>query len=381
MKISVLTGKRGGFGAMVPLIERLVQHNFELEVMMTDQHLDAKFGFTSSEVMARLGTICDFVTLPLNQEADSRINRAKAMSILSSQLTAYLSEHSTNFLILYGDRSETLTSAVVATHLQIPIIHLQGGDKSGSVDDWMRHAITKLSHLHYPSTEDSRNRILRLGEEPWRVSVIGDSHLDPIIEGEIATGKEFRDKYGVDLSKPTVVVLQHSETTEAHLASLQMVETLNAVNQFPELQKVLIYPCSDFGYEGVINSIEAFRGIETFHVFENIEAPYFRRLIRDSFAMIGNSSAGLIEAPSLGTPSVNVGRRQVGRIRGDSVIDCEHNSREIISAIKKVISIPKPEKFESPYAIDLTETSASRMVKHFTDVAERKDLFRKSFYE
>jgi UDP-hydrolysing UDP-N-acetyl-D-glucosamine 2-epimerase len=292
-----------------------------------------------------------------------------------------LSEKPPNFLLLYGDRSETLTSAVVATHLQIPIIHLQGGDKSGSVDDWMRHAITKLSHLHYPSTEDSRNRILRLGEEPWRVEAVGDSHLDPIVRGEIATPEEFLDRFEINLSSPTLLILQHSETTEAGLSSIHMKETIQAVKEFPEFQKVLIYPCSDFGYEGIVNVIESCRGMDGFSIFENIEAPYFRCLIRESSAIIGNSSAGLIEAPSLGTPSVNIGRRQLGRLRGDSVIDTPHDAMEIVIAIKKAIELPRSREFDSPYSINLHETSAQKIIRHLNDSMSHDNLFGKIFYE
>jgi len=381
MKISVITGKRGGFGAMVPLIDEFIQFGFHVEIILTDQHLDEKFGMTSKEVISRLGDRCELVFLNLNQHSDSPSDRAKAMGILGQTLTTHLVEHPPSFLVLYGDRSETLTSAVVATHLQIPIIHLQGGDKSGSVDDWMRHAISKLAHLHYPSTDDSKNRIIKLGEEPWRVETVGDSHLDPIIENDFMPSSAIEEKYGISTEHPLFVILQHSETTQPALSKEQMAETTKAISQFPDFHKVIIYPCSDVGYHGIVEEIEKFRGEKGYFVFENIEGPFFRTILRSAKVVIGNSSAGLIEAPSLGTPSVNIGRRQIGRLRGGSVIDCNHHTQDIVRAINEALQMGKKPEFSSPYSVNLKETSAKRIAQHLKGVMLREDLFTKVFYE
>lgn len=208
---------------MVPLINELLQSGFLIEIIMTDQHLDPRFGSTFVEVEENFRARCSLVPIPLNQKSDSTNDRSKAMAALAEKLNKHFTNYRPDFVLVYGDRNESLTCAVVSTHLHIPIIHIQGGDKSGSIDDWMRHAITKLSHIHYPSTHESKKRILKMGEEEWRVEVVGDSHLDPIIMNDFASENELANKYEINLEKPFLLVLQHSETTNPHSSGFQMM--------------------------------------------------------------------------------------------------------------------------------------------------------------
>lgn len=334
-KVMVLTGKRGGFGAMKPML-RLLRDNpeFDLQLVVTDQHLSDKFGRTIAEVEREFPIAAK---VDMEQSDGSPTARARALGVCAAKMADTLGQLQPDLCLLYGDRGEVLATAMVATTLGIAIGHLQGGDVSGSVDEQVRHAVTKLAHLHFPSTEDSARRILALGEEPWRICVTGDHHLDLIKAGEFASPAEVAAVIGLDLNRPILVLLQHSETTAPDQAYRQMVETLVPVRD-AGLQTVVVYPCSDVGYEGIVQAIDDYAIGENFRVFRNLDAPVFWGLLAIASALIGNSSAGIIESASFSLPTINIGRRQEGRAHAENVIHVDHCRQKIASAIAMALN-------------------------------------------
>lgn len=337
-RILVLTGKRGGFGAMKPML-RLLRDDPEVELLLvvTDQHVSEKFGKTITEVQQEF-TIA--AAVDMGQLGDNPVDRGRALGVCLQRMSDVLSELKPDICVLYGDRGEVIATAIAATTLGIPIAHLQGGDVSGSVDEQVRHAITKLAQMHFPSTEDSGRRIERMGEEPWRIHVVGDNHIDLIVAGEYASTDMVAHLLDLDPAQPLAVVLQHSETTEPDESYAQMVETLEAVRE-SGLQAVVIHPCSDVGYGGVIRAIEELAVGPRFRVRINLEAPVFWGLLAMSTVFVGNSSAGLIETPTFRLPTVNVGRRQDGRLHAENVINVPHDRRAILDAIRKAAFDPE----------------------------------------
>jgi UDP-hydrolysing UDP-N-acetyl-D-glucosamine 2-epimerase len=333
-KIMVLTGKRGGFGAMKPML-RLLRDDpaFDLQLVVTDQHLSKLFGTTVLEVEQEFSIAA---SVDMEQRDGSAVGRALALGVCARGVAEALDRLKPDLCLLYGDRGEVLATAMVATAMGIPIGHLQGGDVSGSVDEQVRHAVTKLAHLHFPSTEESAERILNLGEEPWRVTVTGDHHLDSIVAKEYATRDEVSRVTGFGSAQPVVVVLQHSETTAPARSYQQMLETLYAVRRLG-LQTVVIYPCSDVGYEGVIRAIEEVALAPQFRVFKNLDAPVFWGLLSAATVLVGNSSAGIIETPSFLLPCINIGRRQENRLCAENVIHVAHDREAIYSALTKAV--------------------------------------------
>ena len=333
-KVMVLTGKRGGFGAMKPML-RLLRDDpvFELQLVVTDQHLNQRFGRTITEVEREFRIAAG---VDMQQRDGSGLGRARALGVCAERMADVLGQLKPDICLLYGDRGEVLATAMVATALGIPIGHLQGGDVSGSVDEQVRHAITKLSHLHFPSTPESAGRILKMGEEPWRVVVTGDHHLDLIVAKEYALRDEVARATGIDPEQPVIVVLQHSETTAPEQAYQQMVETLHAVRH-TGLQAVVVYPCSDVGYEGVVRAIEELAFGPQFHIFKNLDAHIFWGLLSIANVLLGNSSAGIIESPYFCLPTVNIGRRQENRTHSENVVHVEHARDAIKSALDKVL--------------------------------------------
>lgn len=327
-KIFVLTGKRGGFGAMKPMLRLLRDDpDIELQLVVTDQHVSAKFGNTIAEVQQEFEIAA---AVDMEQQGDLPVDRARALGVCLTRMSDVLAELRPDICILYGDRGEVLATAMATTSLGIPVAHLQGGDISGSVDEQVRHAVTKLSHLHFPSTQESGERILGMGEEPWRVHVVGDNHIDLIVAGQYASREEVSSLLDLDPAKPIVVVLQHSETTAPDAAYQQMVETLIPVRELG-YQTVVVHPCSDVGYGGIIQAIEELAVGPQFRVRVNLDAPIFWGLLAMASVFVGNSSAGIIETPTFRLPTINVGRRQEGRLHAENVIHAPHE-RETIRA-------------------------------------------------
>jgi len=331
-KVFVLTGKRGGFGAMRPMLARLRDDDaFELQLVVTDQHVNARFGGTVAEIEREFEVAG---AVDMEQEDDTPAARARAVGRCTMKMTQELSRLAPDLCVLYGDRGEVLATATAATLLGLPIAHLQGGDLSGSLDEQMRHAVTKLAHLHFPSNDESASRIRRMGEEDWRIHVVGDNHIDSIVDGDYLTPTEVAEALDLDLDRPTIVLLQHSETTAPGEAYHQMTETLIAVESFKH-QCVIVYPCSDQGYEGVIKAInERTSPSPQYRVHVNLEAPVFWGLLNIAGVMVGNSSAGLIETPYFGLPAVNVGRRQEDRLHAENVLHVPHDRGAIAEAIR-----------------------------------------------
>lgn len=329
-KIAVLSGKRGGFGAMKHLLSKLQDSSeFDLQLILTDQHLDHRFGATLKEVSSFF-TIA--AAIPLFQADGSPKARAQALGRCASEMANVLSDLEPDLLVLYGDRGEVLATALAASTLRIPIAHIQGGDVSGSLDENMRHAITKLSTIHFPSIQESAERLRRLGEKDDRIFVVGDSHLDCIKSGEYEPFHDVCAKLQLPLSAPLGVILQHPDANYPHRSFQEMQMTLEIARSF-DLNWIVIYPCSDPGFEGTISAIESRRSDPIFSLHKNLEAHIFWGLLSGAEILVGNSSAGLIETPSFGLPAVNLGDRQRGRVSAENVIHSKFEVSEMRAAI------------------------------------------------
>lgn len=332
--IGVLSGKRGGFGAMTPTMDAIAQHpKMRLSVLVTDQHLYKRFGETVSEVEAKYAIAA---AIDMEQRGDSNRDRARAIGVCLTKAADVLADLAPDVLLVIGDRGEVLATCIAAHNLRIAIAHVQGGDVSGSLDEPVRHAITKLAHIHFPSTEASARRILAMGEEPWRVHVVGDTHVDQVLLGRVTPVDELRARYRLHDDEPFLLVLQHSDSTEPDKSGAQMAETVAGALALG-LRTLFIYPCSDQGFEGIIAEINAVRDKPGVSVHQNIPAEDFVGLQAIAGCLIGNSSAGLIEAPYFGLPAVNVGDRQIGREHAENVLHVPYDHLKIRAAIERAL--------------------------------------------
>jgi GDP/UDP-N,N'-diacetylbacillosamine 2-epimerase (hydrolysing) len=332
--ICVWSGKRGGFGALTPTMQEICRRpSLRLSVVVTDQHLYERFGRTITEVKERFPIAA---AIDMEQRGDSNRDRARAIGTCLTKSADVLADLSPDVLLVIGDRGEVLAATVAAHNLRIAVAHVQGGDVSGSLDEPVRHAVTKLAHVHFPSTPESAKRLLEMGEEPWRVHVVGDTHIDQILLQRATPSDVLRVRYELPTDVPVLVVLQHPDSTIPEASATHMAETLAAVCSFG-YRIIVVYPCSDQGFEGIIDVIERYREQRGVSIHRNIPAEDFIGLQRLAACLVGNSSAGLIEAPYFDLPAVNVGDRQIGRERAKNVIDVPPERDAITRAIDRAL--------------------------------------------
>lgn len=277
-------------------------------------------------------------------EGENPTSMAKTTGLAMLELATVFDNLRPDVVISVADRFETLATAVAASYMNIPLAHVQGGEVSGSIDEKVRHAVTKLADLHFVATDVAGERVSRMGEDPERIYVTGCPSIDLALEVRKEPDVDFDpiERYGgvgtnVELSSGYLVLLQHPVTTEYESSRLQITETLEALRSI-DMPILVFWPNVDAGADGTSNGIRAFREahqLENFHFFKNMEPHDFLRLLIGARCLVGNSSAGIRECAFLGVPVVNIGSRQAGRERGPNVIDVtSHDRRQIADAVR-----------------------------------------------
>jgi UDP-hydrolysing UDP-N-acetyl-D-glucosamine 2-epimerase len=289
-------------------------------------------------------------------EGENLAAMAKTTGLGLLELATVFDNLKPDVVVTVADRYETLSTAVAASYMNIPVAHVQGGEVTGSIDEKVRHAVTKLSDIHFVASDKAAERVIRMGEEPAKVFVTGCPSIDLAVEVMERPEMDFDPfaKYGgvgasVDLSGGYLVVLQHPVTTEYEEAREQALETLHAVTEV-DLPTLWFWPNVDAGSDGTSNAIRSFRELHSprnIHFFKNMEPTDFLRLLVGSRCLVGNSSVGIRECAFLGVPTVNIGSRQSGRDRGRNVIDVDHLSEAIVAAIRRHLSLLGTGRYES----------------------------------
>ena len=284
-------------------------------------------------------------------EGENLVTSAKSTGIGLSELATVFDNLQPDAVVTIADRYETLATAIAASYMNIPVVHVQGGEVTGSIDDKVRHSVTKLSNLHLVSTARARERVIRLGEDPDTVHLTGCPSIDIAADVAARPDLDFEvfERYGgvgpkTDLAKGYLVVMQHPVTTEYDEARRQVEETLYAVKDFG-LPVLWFWPNPDAGSDGTSKGIRVFREKEkpeNFHLFRNMFPEDFLRLLVNAKVLIGNSSVAIRECSYLGVPAVNIGTRQQGRERGANVIDVEHDRHAIGDAVREHVRRGKP---------------------------------------
>ncbi len=286
-------------------------------------------------------------------EGENLATMAKTTGLGLLELATVLDNLKPDVVVTIADRYETLATAVASSYMNIPVAHVQGGEVTGSIDERVRHAVTKLSDIHFVATERAAERVIRMGEDPATVRVTGCPSIDLAVETLRDPGLTFDPfaKYGgvgasSDLSKGYLVVMQHPVTTEYQEARDHVLETLHAVRD-SGLPTLWFWPNVDAGSDGTSGGIRTFREMEqptNIHFFKNMTPSDFLKLVYNSRCLIGNSSVGIRECSFLGVPVVNIGSRQVGRDRGKNVIDTAYDRREVTAGLRRHLSNGRYEK-------------------------------------
>ncbi len=335
-KVLFLTGTRADFGKLKPLI-RAVEGSprFEARIFVTGMHSLSRWGDTHIEV-ERAGF--RDLHLFMNQYPGEPMELVLANTI--GGLSRFVHENRPDMLVIHGDRVEALAAAIVGALRNILVVHVEGGERSGTVDELIRHAVSKLSHLHFVAHRQAAERLRQLGEEPSTIHVIGSPEVDVMLSGDLPTLEDAREHYEIDFD-PYAVALLHSVTTE--LETLwQHAEAFVSALVASGRSYVVIYPNNDEGCEHIFAAYRRLQDDARMRLLPSLRFEYFQTLLRHADFIVGNSSAGVREAPVLGVPSINVGSRQQGRFEHESILDVDCNRGAILTAIEEIERRPRP---------------------------------------
>ncbi|HEV7373863.1 MAG TPA: UDP-N-acetylglucosamine 2-epimerase [Pyrinomonadaceae bacterium] len=337
-KIAVITTSRADYGHLYwPLKDLLAHPEVDLKIIALGPHLSPEFGHTVDEIEQDGFTIEARIECLLSSDTD--VGMAKTIGVAALGLADALGRIRPDMLLLIADRYEMLAPAAVALALRIPVAHIEGGEVSeGAIDDAVRNALTKISHLHLTSTENSRLRVLAMGEENWRVHRVGSPSLDHLHRQKLFTCEEMEAALGLSLNQPPIIVTYHPVTLSRDTTF--EADTVFAALEHLSQQIIFCYPNADAGSRLLIERIQSFctrRGGRA-RLFINLPHLKYWSLLKCAALMIGNSSSGLMETPSLALPTVNVGLRQKGRERARNVLDAAADTRDILEKVQLALS-------------------------------------------
>lgn len=342
-KVCVVVASRANYARVKTVMEAVRAHpKLELQVVAGASLVLERFG-NAVGVMELDGFRPD-ATIRFIIEGETPATMAKSTGLGLLELPTVFELLQPDIVLTVADRFETIATAIAASYMNIPVAHTQGGEVSGSIDESVRHAVTKLAHLHFPATELAARRVIAMGEDPTTVHNVGCPSIDLVVRTELGLRQEVLERFGgvgsaIDPGKPFVLVMQHPVTTEYGAGMEQVEATLDAVASLG-LQSLVFWPNVDAGSDDVAKGIRRFRergSAQGFHFFRNLPPEIFVKLMAHCACMVGNSSAALREGAYLGTPAVTVGTRQHNRERGPNLVEVGYDSAEIAAAIRAQI--------------------------------------------
>lgn len=337
-RIAIVTTTRAEYGLLSPVIKELRKKEsniFIADLIVSGTHLSEEYGMTINEIDDRI----DFkINIPLKTSSDIDISMNQADFLI--QFTKLFSEKKYNAVVILGDRYEMLAVAIAAGNTKTPIFHLCGGDTTeGALDEWIRHSITKMSYLHFVTNEESRKRVIQLGENPDRVFNYGSTSIDNILRVADMNKKEALESVGIDENEKYAICTYHP-VTMMHADVDGLIESfIEAIKEFSAIQFIITKSNSDQGGARINELLDkANEEIENVHVYPSLGIRRYLSLMKSSEFVLGNSSSGIVEAPAFGVPTVNIGNRQRGRLQSESIINCAESKEDIVLAIKKAQS-------------------------------------------
>lgn len=339
MKIAIATGTRADWGLLSPIAQLLkAQKDVEVAIIATNMHLDPRFGNTIDEIIS--DGFIPAAKVKMNVASNSEADTARSMAKCLSGMVDAFESIKPDCIIILGDRYEMLATASAATVMRIPIIHIAGGEISeGAIDDCIRHAITKLSALHLTSTEEYRQRVIAMGEQPDRVINTGAIGVYNIMQLPLMSKEELEKSIGCKINKRTLLVTMHPTTIDPTPSSIVMGELFKALDAH-DGNVIITYPNNDARGAEIISLIDDYqkRNKDKVTVIPSLGRLRYLSALQFVGAVAGNSSSGIVEVPSMHIPTVNIGIRQKGRLASKSVINCGNSAQEIISAIRFALS-------------------------------------------
>jgi len=376
-KITVTTGTRSEYGILRPVLKEInASKNLELYLLVTGMHLSPKFGSTIKEIKNDGFKIFKKINMVPKNDSNFSMSTELGKGIIEFSKIFNMIKPDVN--VILGDRDEMLASAISAYHLNIPNAHIHGGDKSkGGIDEYNRHAITKMSNIHFAATKKSYRRIIKMGEDPRYVFLTGSPSIDEIKNKKISNRSELLKKYSINFTGNEILLVQHSVTTEVEKSHIQIKNILNALKKFDNTI-IAVLPNSDPGGDAIRRELKKFsKNKKNFRFYNNLPREDYLGMIKNSAVLVGNSSSGMIEASYFSTPVVNIGIRQKNRESGLNIINVEKGkSLQINYAIKKAFKrkIQAKNRIRPIYG---KGNSSKKIVMYLEKMPLNKELIKK----
>lgn len=336
--ITVVTGTRAEYGLLKNIMNAInTEGSLNLQIVVTGTHLSDKYGMTINEIISDGFSIDE--ECPILLDYNGRDKTAREMAIAINEFTRALHRLETDILLILGDRYEMLAAAITAITMGIPIAHISGGESTeGAMDEQIRHSITKLSHIHFPGAKLYAENIINMGEESWRVFDVGDPGIENIKLTKMMTKDELKNSLGVGVDENTFLVTYHPVTLESDEIENQISNLIAALRLFKN-DMIITYPNSDNGGDKIISALEEFAfGKSNVYLFKNLGSLRYLSVMKYCGVVVGNSSSGIVEAPFLKKPVVNIGNRQRGRLIADNIIQTSYESNDIYKSIQKALT-------------------------------------------
>ncbi|WP_010648145.1 UDP-N-acetylglucosamine 2-epimerase [Oceanobacillus massiliensis] len=379
-KVCIITGTRAEYGLLKPLIIKVEKdEDLELQLIATGMHLSPEFGLTYKEIEEDGFSVHEKIEILLS--SDSSIGISKSMGLAMVSFAECFGRIKPDLVIILGDRFEIFSAVSAASVMQIPVAHLHGGETTeGAFDEAFRHSITKMSFLHFTSTEEYRNRVIQLGEDPSRVFNVGAIGIESIKTLNLLSRKELEERIGFQLDSKYALVTFHPVTLESNTSQSQFKSLLSAIDRTKNLKVIFTKANSDTDGRIINQMIDDYvkNNRNKAIAFKSMGQLRYLSAMKYAAAIIGNSSSGILEAPSFGVPTVNIGDRQKGRIQADSVYNCEPIEENIYNTINRAIRNSFKDNINTPYG----DGSVSRKIlKNIKELLNGPISMKKSFYD
>jgi UDP-hydrolysing UDP-N-acetyl-D-glucosamine 2-epimerase len=342
-KIAVFTGNRAEYGLQFPILKAISQdERLEYYLLVSGAHVKDDFGRTLNEIKSDGFRIHQEITIDMNDDSLQATAHAIGSGVVS--LSRVLAQVKPDFLVVYADRFESFSAVIAGTQMGIPTAHIEGGDytEGGALDDSVRHAMTKLAHVHFATNPQAAERIRRMGEEPWRIHDVGFPALDLVATGCYASPQQIYDRFSLSPDRPILIFTQHSVATEFEQAGEQVRPALGALTDAAsewDCQVIITYPNDDAGGRRIVRELEqlAARNLQSVQIHRSLGRFYYHGALNVASACLGNSSSGIKETPAFRCPCIDIGPRQQGRLRADNVIHVGYDRDAIKQAIGKAL--------------------------------------------
>lgn len=376
IKIACVTGTRADYPRVKSVLKEIKKRDniFDLYIIATGSHLLKEYGYSIQEIYDDGFEVSHKVNM-FENEFNTPYSMTKAVAKCCDGIADALNDIQPDLALITVDRVETLAATVAASMMNLPIAHIQGGEVTGTIDESIRHAVTKLSHIHFPATEDAQKRIVMMGEDKKYVFNVGCPYIDVIKNVDFVDKEFLANKYNFNPKKKLIIFTQHAVTTEFGDSFNQINTTLDALKEFQDNEILSFYSNTDAGGREIISKI---KNDTNFTIIPNMKSSDFLSLMNCADLMIGNSSAAIREAPSFSLPAINIGTRQNGRLRAINVIDTDFNYDQIVKAINKALFdkdfLKSIKDMDNPYG---DGKSAKKIVDIIEDIEDFNPLIQK----